>query len=87
MAPRYEALSHENFDDDEDELDFSDLRQQYEVKMDEGLDAFVVCNSTLCKPSAINDFLGDRRAANCYGRAKAQACQVPSQETQFCWQN
>jgi translation initiation factor 3 subunit B len=52
MAPRYEALSHENFDDDEDELDFSDLRQQYEVKMDEGLDAFVVCNSPYisCQP-------------------------------------
>ncbi|KAA8910717.1 eukaryotic translation initiation factor eIF2A-domain-containing protein [Sphaerosporella brunnea] len=35
MAP------HSNYDEEED-IDFSDLREQYEVRLDEGLDTFVV---------------------------------------------
>ena len=42
MAPGFEALSDHDFQDDEDELDFSDLRQQYDVHMEEGLDTFCV---------------------------------------------
>ena len=41
MAPGFDTLSDHDFDDEE-EVDFSDLRQQFDVRMEEGLDAFVV---------------------------------------------
>ena len=41
MAPGFESLSDHDFDDEE-EIDFSDLHQQFDVRMEEGLDAFVV---------------------------------------------
>lgn len=37
-----ENLSVEGIYDDEDEIDFSDLRAQYEVRLEEGLDTFVI---------------------------------------------
>jgi len=41
MAPSFESLPvDEDFDDEE--IDFSDLREQYEVRLEEGLDTFVV---------------------------------------------
>lgn len=44
MAPSFEQLDPETEydDDDEDQVDFSDLREQYEVRMEEGLDTFIV---------------------------------------------
>ena len=42
MAPAYENLPLDEDDFDEEEIDFSDLREQYEVRLEEGLDAFVV---------------------------------------------
>lgn len=41
MAPSYDNLPVDD-DFDENEIDFSDLREQFEVRLDEGLDAFVV---------------------------------------------
>jgi translation initiation factor 3 subunit B len=41
MATQYENLP-EGDDIDIDEIDFTDLQDQYEVRMEEGLDAFVV---------------------------------------------
>lgn len=41
MAPSFDNLDHdENFDDVE--IDYSDLREQFDVRMEEGLDSFVV---------------------------------------------
>ncbi|KAL2215031.1 eukaryotic translation initiation factor 3 subunit B [Thermoascus aurantiacus ATCC 26904] len=44
MAPSFETLSEQNLQEEdlEEEIDFSDLRAQYEVKLEEGLDTFVV---------------------------------------------
>ena len=44
MAPSFDTLSDHDFqeDDVEDEIDFSDLREQYDVRMEEGLDTFCV---------------------------------------------
>jgi translation initiation factor 3 subunit B len=44
MAPGFDTLSDHDFqeDDVEDEIDFSDLREQYDVRMEEGLDTFCV---------------------------------------------
>ncbi|KAL8908080.1 MAG: hypothetical protein Q9171_005598 [Xanthocarpia ochracea] len=42
MAPSFDNLTEDRGSDSEEELDFSDLRQNYEVRMEEGLDAFVI---------------------------------------------
>jgi len=44
MAPSFDHLpdpNEEDYDEDE-ELDFSDLREKFEVQLEEGLDTFVV---------------------------------------------
>lgn len=46
MAPGFDTLSDHDFDDEEEEIDFSDLRDQYEVRIEEGLDTFVVRNTS-----------------------------------------
>ncbi|KAI4160798.1 MAG: hypothetical protein LQ342_005413 [Letrouitia transgressa] len=42
MAPSFDNLTEDRGSDSEEELDFSDLRQNYDVRMEEGLDTFVV---------------------------------------------
>lgn len=45
MAPSYDTLREENLDEEEldmDEVDISDLREKYEVQLEQGYDAFVV---------------------------------------------
>ncbi|KAF2176669.1 eukaryotic translation initiation factor-like protein 3 subunit B [Zopfia rhizophila CBS 207.26] len=42
MAPSYENLPIDDDDFDESQIDFTDLEEQYQVRLDEGLDAFVV---------------------------------------------
>ena len=45
MAPSFDHLREADLDDDEfdeDELDFKDLRDRYDVQLDQGYDCFVV---------------------------------------------
>ncbi|KAJ5887610.1 Eukaryotic translation initiation factor 3 subunit B [Penicillium taxi] len=43
MAPSFDTLTEQDFhEEEEEEVDFSDLKEQYEVKLEEGLDTFVV---------------------------------------------
>ncbi|KAF2015921.1 eukaryotic translation initiation factor-like protein 3 subunit B [Aaosphaeria arxii CBS 175.79] len=42
MAPSYENLPMEDDEFDESQIDFTDIEEQYQVRLDEGLDAFVV---------------------------------------------
>ncbi|KAF2725476.1 translation initiation factor eIF-3b [Polychaeton citri CBS 116435] len=45
MAPSFEQLDPDtgyDEEDDEEDIDFSDIREQYEVRLEEGLDTFVV---------------------------------------------
>lgn len=51
MAPSFDTLSDRDFDDEdvEEEIDFSDLREQYDVRMEEGLDTFCVCSNGLAR--------------------------------------
>lgn len=45
MAPSFEQLHDEDLDEDEfdeDEIDLSDLREKYEVQLEQGYDTFVV---------------------------------------------
>jgi translation initiation factor 3 subunit B len=48
MAPSFEHLPdpEEDYDEDE-ELDFSDLRERFEVQLESGLDSFVVVDQVL----------------------------------------
>jgi translation initiation factor 3 subunit B len=41
MAPSYDQLPEE-LDIDDSQIDYSDLHEQFEVQLDEGLDTFVV---------------------------------------------
>ena len=42
MAPGFDQLSDHDFEDEAD-IDLSDLKERYDVRMEEGLDTFVVC--------------------------------------------
>jgi translation initiation factor 3 subunit B len=42
MATAYENLPMDDEDFDESQIDFTDIEEQYQVRLDEGLDAFVV---------------------------------------------
>jgi translation initiation factor 3 subunit B len=46
MAPSYDQLPTEDgFEDEEDEIDFTDLDEQRNVRTEEGYDTFVVCDN------------------------------------------
>ena len=43
MAPGFETLSDHDYNEElDEEIDFSDLRAQYDVRMEQGLDTFCV---------------------------------------------
>ena len=42
MAPSFVNLADDPDFDSDEEIDFSDLREQHEVRMEQGLDTFVV---------------------------------------------
>jgi translation initiation factor 3 subunit B len=42
MATSYENLPLEDDEFDESQIDFADIEEQFQVRLDEGLDAFVV---------------------------------------------
>jgi hypothetical protein len=45
MAPGFDQLSDHDYEDEVDNIDFSDLKERYDVRMEEGLDTFVVRRS------------------------------------------
>ncbi|KAK1071198.1 Translation initiation factor 3 subunit b [Friedmanniomyces endolithicus] len=57
MAPSFEQLDPEVDYDEDEEIDFSDLREQYEVRMEEGLDTFVVVDGLPKVPPGSKDKL------------------------------
>ena len=58
MAPSFEQLDPETeYDDDASDVDFSDLREQYDVRMEEGLDTFIVIDGLPKVPAASKDKL------------------------------
>jgi len=78
MPPSFENLPvDEEFD--EDEIDFSDLRQQYEVRLEEGLDTFVVIDGLPKVPEEsvpkLTKFL--LRKLNAIGKAKEESVLMP----------
>ena len=77
MAPSFEQLPDEDFD--EDEIDYSDLREQFEVRLDEGLDTFVVIDGLPKVPEdsrqKLTKFL--LRKLNSVGKAKEEGVYMP----------
>lgn len=45
MAPGFDQLSDHDYEDDVENIDFTDLKERYDVRMEEGLDTFVVCTA------------------------------------------
>ncbi|KAF2200132.1 eukaryotic translation initiation factor 3 subunit B [Delitschia confertaspora ATCC 74209] len=82
MAPSYENLPIEDDEFDETEVDFSDLQEQYEVRLEEGLDAFVVVDGLPVVPednrAKLVKFL--LRKLNSVGRVKDDGVHMPLNE-------
>lgn len=80
MAPSFDHLPDPDEDDyDEDELDFSDLRERFEVQLEQGLDAFVVIDglpevTEETKPKLIKFLL---RKLNAVGRVREDSVHMP----------
>ncbi|KAI9850561.1 MAG: Translation initiation factor 3 subunit b [Thelocarpon superellum] len=90
MAPSFEHLAEDEHEEDgreeeeedeenEDDIDFSDLTEQYEVRLEEGLDAFVVIDGLPLVPeenkSRLVKFL--LRKLNTVGKTKEEAIFMP----------
>ena len=79
MPPAYDNLPVDEEFDEEDEIDFSDLRQQYEVRLEEGLDTFVVIDGLPKVPEEsahkLTKFL--LRKLNTVGKAKEESVFMP----------
>jgi translation initiation factor 3 subunit B len=80
MAPSFEHLPdpEEDYDEDE-ELDFSDLRERFEVQLESGLDSFVVVDglpevNAETKPKLIK-FL--KRKLDPVGRVREESIYMP----------
>ena len=78
MAPSYDNLPVDE-DIEEDEIDFTDLQQQYEVRLEEGLDAFVVVDGLPIVPDESRQKLIKflLRKLNSVGKAKEDGVYMP----------
>jgi len=78
MPQSYENLPVDD-EFDEDEIDFSDLREQYEVRLEEGLDTFVVIDGLPKVPEEsvpkLTKFM--LRKLNTVGKAKEESVFMP----------
>ncbi|KAF2474765.1 eukaryotic translation initiation factor 3 subunit B [Lindgomyces ingoldianus] len=79
MAPSYENLPIDDDEFDESQIDFTDIEEQYQVRLDEGLDAFVVVDGLPVVPednrAKLVKFL--LRKLNSVGRVKDDGVFMP----------
>lgn len=87
MAPGFDQLSDHDYQDEEDNIDFSDLKERYDVRMEEGLDTFVVCWISSNFPDRVLRITGHRRSPTRQRRSKTQTRQIPTQEIKHGWKN
>ncbi|KAL9118123.1 MAG: hypothetical protein Q9187_005334 [Circinaria calcarea] len=82
MAPSFENLPEDDGYDSEEEIDFSDLREQYEVRLEQGLDAFVVVDGLPVVPEDSKQKLVKflMRKLNTVGKTKEDAIFMPINE-------
>ena len=88
MSPTFDQLSDHDFDPEEDEIDFSDLQERYEVHMEQGLDTFVV-GRLICFIWSIclTIVLGHRWTPCRQRRTETQTHQVPDEEINISGQD
>jgi translation initiation factor 3 subunit B len=82
MAPSYENLPIDDDEFDDEQIDFTDLEDQYQVRLDEGLDTFVVVDGLPKvpdenKPKLIKFIL---RKLNSVGKVKYDGVFMPLNE-------
>lgn len=81
MAPSYENLPQDGeFDEfDESQIDFTDIEEQFQVRLDEGLDAFVVIDGLPVVPEDSKDRLIKfvLRKLNSVGKVKEDGVHMP----------
>ena len=85
MAPSFDHLQETNLDDDEfneDEIDFSDIREKFEVQLERGYDTFVVIDglpevNAEQKPKLVKFLL---KKLNTVGKTKEEAIHMPMGE-------
>ncbi|KAF1980889.1 translation initiation factor eIF-3b [Aulographum hederae CBS 113979] len=83
MAPSYDNLPEDEDIEEEEQLDFSDLQEQYDVRLEEGLDTFVVLDGLPIVPEdskpKLTKFL--LRKLNTVGHATEESFFMPIGES------
>lgn len=87
MAPGFDQLSDHDYQDEEDNIDFSDLKERYDVRMEEGLDTFVVCRFARGFHGNVLTDIGYRWPPNRQSRSKTKTHQIPPEKTKHRWKN
>lgn len=79
MAPSYENLPMEDDEFDESQIDFTDIEEQFQVRLDEGLDAFVVIDGLPVVPEDSKAKLVKfvLRKLNSVGKVKDEGVHMP----------
>lgn len=79
MAPSYENLPLEDDEFDESQIDFTDIEEQFQVRLDEGLDAFVVIDGLPVVPEDSKGKLVKfvLRKLNSVGKVKEDGVHMP----------
>ncbi|KAL1975463.1 hypothetical protein VTN31DRAFT_3855 [Thermomyces dupontii] len=82
MAPGFDTLTEQDLreeEEEEEEIDFSDLKAQYEVRLEEGLDTFVVLDGLPIVPAESKEKLIKYilKKLNTVGRTSADAVFMP----------
>lgn len=82
MAPSYENLPIDDEDFDESQIDFTDIEEQYQVRLDEGLDAFIVVDGLPKVPEESKGKLVKfiLRKLNTAGKVKEDGVYMPLNE-------
>jgi translation initiation factor 3 subunit B len=76
---QYQNLPVDEEIDDEEDIDFSDLKAQFEVRLEEGLDAFVVLDGLPKVPEDSKDKLKKfiSRKLNTVGKVRDEGFHMP----------
>lgn len=85
MAPSFDHLREADLDDDEfneDDIDFSDLRERFDVQLDKGYDTFVVIDGLPVvteeqKPKLVKFLI---KKLNTVGKAREDSIYMPMGE-------
>jgi translation initiation factor 3 subunit B len=79
MSPSYDNLPMEDDEFDEAAIDFTDIEEQFQVRLDEGLDAFVVIDGLPIVPENSKEKLVKfvLRKLNSVGKVKDEGVHMP----------